>query len=135
MSIFPSAAEMRAIAGPIVADAAEQLGSRADLYELAPVRKLDGSTTRVPNLLVLNDVQIRLKELTAIEAQTVFGLDPQVTFKGSVPDRANVALEQDQVFNVVSGDFVGRSLQIKSLIEKQYTDSWLVGLVDYAGPI
>lgn len=133
MSIFPTATEARAIFAPIVVDAAEQLGSRADIYELVAVRQLDGTSKRVPNLLIQNDVPIRIKVMKSEEVQEIFGLNPNVTMKGSMPRVAEVAI--DNVFDVQSGDFAGQRFQVKSVFPKVLSNSYVLGLVDYEAQI
>lgn len=126
MSIFPTAAEMRAIAGPIVADAAEQLGSRADIHAIQSIRQRDGSYKKGP-VLSAPAVPVRLTMLTSEQAQEIFGLDAHVEFKGSMV--RSVAVESKNVFEVVSGPFSGQWLIVEKLIENDLSDSYTLGLV------
>lgn len=130
---FPPRSEMQADLAPVVVDAAEQLGSRSDIYELTPVRQPDGTTKRVPNLLLKNDVAVKFKQMTSEEALTIFGLNPNVTMKGKLSRVTPVAL--DNVFDVTSGGFSARRFQVKSVIERDLSDSYLLGLIDYEGAV
>lgn len=126
MSIFPTLAEIQAIAAPIVADAAVQLGSRADIHAIASVRQPDATYKDVPQLSA-HDVAVRLKMLTSEQAQLIFGKETAVEMRGSAT-REDV-IEVGNVIEVVSGEFAGQWLRVAKLIEKPLTDSYLLGLV------
>ena len=127
MSIFPTLAEVQAIAAPIVADAAVQLGSKVDVHSIVSERQRDGSSKDVPRASG-HDVAVRLKMLTTEQAQEIFGKETIVTMRGSL-SRASVTVEAGNVIEVVEGEFAGKWLRVEKLIEKPLTDSYLLGLV------
>lgn len=130
---FPTAEEFRSILAPVVSDAIEQLGSIADLFPVGETEQADGSTIVGVSGPAVEDVPIKLTELTNEQAQEVFGRDAVVTMQGKVMRDQEVLL--DYVFEVTGGDFAGRVLQVKSIIENPLSDSYLLGLIDFSGDL
>lgn len=127
MTLFPSAAEMRGMLGPVVKDAVEQLGSIADIYALAPIKKRDNSVSTNP-ALAASDVRIKLDQISAEDVQEIFGLNPTIMMKGKMT-RENF-VEPGMVMEITAGDFAGRWLKIEKVIEKPLSDSYVLGLSD-----
>lgn len=127
MSIFPSLEEVQAIAAPIVADAAVQLGSKCDVHEIVSVRQPGGSYKDTPQLAA-SDVSIRLKMHTTEQAQSIFGKETSVEMRGSCP-RSSATIAIGNVIEVVDGEFEGKWLRVARLIEKPLSDSYLLGFV------
>jgi hypothetical protein len=130
---FPLAQQIRSIAAPIVADAASQLGSRANIYQLAAVRQADGSTVLETNNLPAAIVAIRLSKPSTVKLQETFGQNTNVTTKGSMS--RVIPVLPDDVFEITEGDFAGQVFQVVSVINRQLSDSYLLGLVDYEGEL
>lgn len=126
MSIFPTLADVQSIAAPIVADAATQLGSRVDIYMVRPERQRDGSSKKTPQL-VGHDIALRLKSLTAEQAQQIFGKESTVEMRGSMA--RSVVVGSDYVIEVISGEFAGQWFIVQKLIEKPLSDSYVLGLI------
>lgn len=131
MALFPTADEMREMAGAIVADAAEQLGSTCSYYELVEVKELNASTNIEFAETPVTGLQVRLKELTNLRAREIFGQNSNVTMRGSMT--RSTAIAKGGVLIVTEGDFLARKLEIVELIEKPLSDSYVLGLVDYEG--
>lgn len=130
---FPSSAEMVAVLGPVVKDAAEQLGSLANIYQLADVLQADKSSVREPNSLPIEGIAIKLTELTGQQSQDTFGLNTNVTMKGKMARLTDVQL--GDVFEIYEGAFSGKNLQVNALIERPLSDSYLIGFIDYEGDL
>lgn len=131
MSLFPTADGMREMTGPIVADAAEQLGSRCSYYALVEVKELNASTNIDFATTPIADLSVRLKELTNLRAREIFGQNSNVTMRGSMTRSSSVM--KGGVLIVTEGDFLARQLEIVEIIEKPLSDAYILGLVDYEG--
>jgi hypothetical protein len=125
-SVFPSAAELKAIAGPLVEDAVEQLGSVVDIHAIVPTKQPDNSYIDTPQLLG-SDVKMKLKMLTSEQAQEIFGKESVVEMKGLMTDET--AVEADHLIEVTAGDFAGRWLRVEKVVEKPLANSYMLGLV------
>lgn len=130
---FPSEAQMQGWLAPVVKDAAEQLGSIADVYQIADVRQPDGSTAKAPNTLPAQNVPIRLVQITNEEAQEIFGAGAVVGYEGHMS--RVVEVHPDDVFEITSGDFAGQNLRVTAVLNRPLSDSYLLGLVDYEGEL
>lgn len=122
---------MRGILGPVVADAADQLGSVADLYVRASVRQLDGSSVFAFNTMPENNISIRLSRVTFEKLQETFGQDTDATLQGSMSRVTLVTL--GSVFEITAGDFAEQNFEVVAVIENQLSDSYTLGLVDFEG--
>lgn len=129
-AIFPSREELQATLGPIVGDAAEQLGSRCRVYRTAGTRAADGSTARAP-VMFADNVAIRLRMLTREAAEEVFGRDTDTRMSGSA--RRGAAVKVGHLIKVLSGGFVGEKFQVKESVENDLSDSLTIGLVECDG--
>jgi hypothetical protein len=130
---FPSEAQFQAWLGPVVKDAAEQVGSVADVYQLADVRQPDNSVVKEANNLPAQDVAIRLVQITNEQAQETFGENAVVQYEGHMSRVIVVGV--DDVFEITSGDFAGQNLQVTKVLNRPLSDSYLLGLVDYEGEL
>ena len=129
MSIFPTDDEMRAITGPIVIDAAVQLGSLADLYLLQNIEQDDASFEAAPSFEA-DDVSILFTEVSNAEVLETFGEFAAIVMQGMMSRVAEITA--GAVFNITEGDFSGRWLKVEKVIEEPLSDSYTLGLADTA---
>lgn len=127
MRIFPTTAEMLTIFRPVVADAAVQLGSLADLYSLQAVEQADATFEDVPSFALAN-APIRLTMISAETVLTTFGEHPSIVFQGSMI--RVIEVKEGDVFNVTVGDFIGQWFRVVKIVENQYADSYKLGLAE-----
>lgn len=109
MPIFPTAAKLRGIMAPIVADSAAQLGSRATIVRKATTHAADRSA-RVTWPVAHTDVAIRISTVTTDRLQTVWGVNSQVSTDGTCAD--TVDLKDGDGIIVTSGNYAGEQFSV-----------------------
>jgi hypothetical protein len=127
---FPSADEMRGMLSPVARDAEQQLGSKASIFTIGRVRRPDGSYgPEQPVSTGDTNVPIKLTSVALKVAQEIFGLDTDIRMTAKT-SRA-IEFKPGMIISVTDGDWSGQSFEVTDLVEKQLSDSYVLGLKEY----
>lgn len=123
---FPGRAEITQALSPVADAIVTELGSRVDVYVIRSVAQKDKTFKKVPEL-VSHDVPVRIRVLTAEQAQDAFGKETNVTAR-ALMSRA-FSIEPGFVLQVIDGDFKDEWFSVATLMERPVSITNVLGLV------
>jgi hypothetical protein len=134
VALFPSADEMRAMLSPVARDAETQLGSLVSLFTMTRVKRPDGTYgPATPVSTGDTKVPVKLTSITLERAQEIFGLDTDVRMSGKMA--RIVTIVPGMILSVTDRDFAGQSFEVTKVVERPLSDSYVLGLKEYAWTI